>query len=169
MKLSNLKNRLMTKYVTTGLFLASELVKLAKKIVEHILKMQGINLNTQPGAARQKLLNDTFNVFHEESYDADFDFSLANKIRSNKVKFGQDAHQTEFESIKNDTLKDVGTVPLAVDFCFDDTMPRKEIPEIILEMMRSEKDYRGPLPRPQKYYDPASPSCFKRTVQNKVR
>lgn len=69
------KPELMTVCVNTGLKVAEVLTIPAKKILEGLLIVQDIDLNTEPGAARVAALTQALNEYHLESYDSDFDFS----------------------------------------------------------------------------------------------
>jgi hypothetical protein len=74
---------LLETYVNWGITAATWAIVLINKVLKHLITVQGIDPNTEPGLRQrmlfQQAVNEAFGKLDTKSYDDDFDFSWFNK------------------------------------------------------------------------------------------
>lgn len=102
---------ILSKYVSLGFALVDKTVTPINKFMQHLMVVQGIDPNTEPGEQERKAFEDVMNsIDDEEEFDSDFDFAPALKAFDKTNKKLQHLHLTK-EKFKD--LTDVSQLGLA--------------------------------------------------------
>lgn len=119
---------LMKKYVNTGLTVLSYLLSPVDVFMKHLLVVQGLDPNTQPGLKLQQELqrsmDSLFNRVHEKEYKTDFDSSWAMKrfAETRKLLQGRPINEKQFKEFTDISKLD----------CNDVVVPEILVPELFV-------------------------------------
>lgn len=115
-KLLEKKPQVIKAYVSVGLHAAFFTTKAVGVYMRHLITIQGLNPNEEPGTRARKemqsALNSAFTFRHESSFDNDFDFSWAHKKWAENHKKLQDLNLSEKEFVESTDLSRVDDAPV---------------------------------------------------------
>lgn len=119
---------LMKRYVNTGLTVLGLLLSPVDAFMRHLLTVQGLDPNTQPGLrAQQELqrsMDSLFHRVHEKEYESDFDLNWAMKrfAETRKILEGRPINEKQFKEFTDISKLD----------CNDVVVPEVLVPELFV-------------------------------------
>lgn len=135
------KPELLNKYVTCGIVAANLAVIPLNKFLAHLMTVQGIDLNTQPGQKARQALIDAMNAVEDrESYDKEYDFTWVQKHFDKSREQLKHLNLTRDKYRKLTDLSEFGNSPV-------DTELNRAIPE------STKRETRITEPEPKYDYD----------------
>lgn len=115
-KLLEKKPQVIKAYVNVGLHAAFFTTKAVGVYMRHLITVQGLNPDEEPGTRARKemqdALNSAFTYRHESSFDNDFDFSWAHKKWAENHKKLEDLNMSEKEFVDSTDLSRVDDAPV---------------------------------------------------------
>lgn len=109
----NKKPALLSNYIALGITFSNYAALVLGKFMRHLLVVQGVDPNTQPGARARQALIDAMNAVEDKhDYDKDYDFSwIRNKFQSARDKLSH-FNLTKDKFYKLTDLSTFGNAPI---------------------------------------------------------